>query len=412
MRVPAHEATTAQLGAAYPFVATRPLLERGVLVGRDLHGGAFVHDPFALYGAGLVTNPNLLVLGQIGRGKSALLKTYLYRHAAFGRRIVVLDPKGEYGPLAAALDSVPVRLAPGGRLRVNPLDGHEGPGRDGRRLSLLAGLAATSLGRPLEPAEHAGLEPALAEASARAAGRAPTIVEVVESLLDPPVESARALRTDREGLRSETRSCALALRRLVRGELAGIFDGLTSPGLRLDGPAVILDLSALFRSPALPALVACAVASLEPGWREAARRGQQSLLVVDEAWAVLDDLGVARFLQSSWKLARANGVANMAVVHRVSDLAASGPRGSVAAQVAEGLLADSETLVCYAQSASEVSAASEALGLNEREAGLLSRLPRGVALWRVGGRTHLVEHRIGPDEVALVDTDSALRAGT
>ncbi len=61
-RVPAHQVTTRHLGAAYPLLAEAGLGHRGVLVGRDLLGGAFVHDPFELYAAGVTTNPNMIVL--------------------------------------------------------------------------------------------------------------------------------------------------------------------------------------------------------------------------------------------------------------------------------------------------------------------------------------------------------------
>ncbi len=409
MKLPAHEATTAQLGAAFPFVASRPLLDQAALVGRDLHGGLFVHDPFALYRAGIVTNPNIVVLGQIGRGKSALVKTYLFRQAALGRRVVVLDPKGEYRPLAEALGAVPVQLRPGGRVRLNPLEAAR-TGDLGRQLALIASLASTALARGLEPVEHAALELALASARRRSA--TPTLPLVVDALLSPDTKAVRSLGLDVAPFAQETRSLALGMRRLVSGELAGMFDGPSTPGLRLDGAVVVLDLSALFRSTALPALVACAVAALEPAWQKASARGRQSFLVVDEAWAVLSDVGVALFLQSSWKLARANGVSNLAVVHRVSDLMAAGASGSVASQVATGLLADSETVVCYGQAAAELDDAARALGLNDRQRALLSRLPRGVALWRVGGRAFLVEHRIGPLERQLVDTDRALRSGS
>ena len=410
MRLPAHEATTAQLGALYPFVTSRTLPAPGVLVGRDVFGGAFVHDPFELYAAGVLTNPNVLVLGQIGRGKSAFVKTYLYRQAAFGRRVVVLDPKGEYGPLARALGVEPILLEPGGAVRLNPLDAPRagGPGAaeetSRRRLALLSALASACLDRPLRPVEHTALELALTGASADM--RPPTLPEVVQALLSPTVASARAVASDVATLRAEARDVALELRRLVHGELRGMFDGPTTTGIDLHGPAVVLDLSAVYHSPALGALVTCAAAALEAGWR--AGTGERTLLVVDEAWAVLANLGVARFLQSSWKLARAHGVANVAVLHRVSDLASAGGAGSVGARIAEGLLADSETLVCYAQGAGEVPAASAALGLGEAESRLLPRLGRGVALWRVAGRSFLVEHRIAPGERALVDTDARL----
>ena len=92
--------TTRNLGAAYPFVAEAGLGSRGVVVGDDLLGGSFVFDPFELYAQGVISNPNMVVFGQIGRGKSGFVKTFLWRQAVFGRRAWVVDPKGEYGDLA------------------------------------------------------------------------------------------------------------------------------------------------------------------------------------------------------------------------------------------------------------------------------------------------------------------------
>ena len=64
----------------------------------------------------------MVVFGQIGRGKSSFVKSYLWRQAVFGRRAWVVDPKGEYGPLARAWGVAPVALYPGGSVRLNPLD--------------------------------------------------------------------------------------------------------------------------------------------------------------------------------------------------------------------------------------------------------------------------------------------------
>ena len=129
-RVPAHVATTRHLCAAYPLVSEAGLGYEGVLIGRDVLGGSFVYDPFALYRQGVVTNPNMLIFGQIGRGKSSFVKSYLWRQAVFGRQAWVIDPKGEYGPLAEAWGVAPVALRPGGAVRLNPLDTGE-DGRDG-----------------------------------------------------------------------------------------------------------------------------------------------------------------------------------------------------------------------------------------------------------------------------------------
>ena len=85
--------------------------------------------------------------------------------------------------------------------------------------------------------------------------------------------------------------------------------------------------------------------SREYGWLwRVAGRGR-FFLVVDEAWAILSNLGVARWLQSSWKLSRAFGVSNVAVLHRVSDLRSVGASDSEQVALAQGLLSDSETRV-------------------------------------------------------------------
>jgi len=425
--LPAHVATTRHLCAAYPLVAEAGLGHTGVLIGRDVLGGSFVYDPFALYRAGVVTNPNMVVIGQIGRGKSSFVKSYLWRQAVFGRSAWVIDPKGEYGPLCEAWGVVPVALRPGGPVRLNPLDTATGGPTTGgpttggtttdqvsdaaavRRTALTASLAVSCLGRDLAPRERAAIDAALAAADAtsrRASMASPTLPQVVDALLDPTPEAAADLRTGRSELVEDGRDVALELRRLVHGDLRGMFDGPTTPGLRLDGPLVVLDLSAVYHSSALGILMACAAAWLQSAVE--ARHRNRILLVVDEAWAILGNLGVARWLQSSWKLSRAMGVANIAVLHRLSDLASVGAAGSEQVGLAEGLLADSETRVVYAQSPGEVARSGALLGLTDTEADLVSTLPRGTALWKVGQRSFLVEHRLGRSERWLVDTDRAM----
>jgi hypothetical protein len=437
-RVPAHVATTRHLCAAYPLVSEAGLGHEGVLIGRDVLGGSFVYDPFTLYRQGVVTNPNMVVFGQIGRGKSSFVKSYLWRQAVFGRQAWVVDPKGEYGPLAQAWGVAPVRLAPGGAVRLNPLDTEAGAGpgdagtgdRDAgagagaeagaeqvdgvrrKRVSLTSSLAIACLGRDLLPRERAAIEAAVNEATVRAETarmRAPTLPQVVESLLDPGIEAALAIRTTRSVLMEDGRDVALELRRLVHGDLCGMFDGPTTPGLRLDGPLVVLDLSAVYHSSALGVLMACAAAWLQNAVRATHRN--RIIVVVDEAWAILSNLGVARWLQTSWKLSRALGVANIAVLHRLSDLRSVGTEGSEQVNLAEGLLADSETRVVYAQSPGEVARTGELLGLTETEAELVTQLRRGTALWKVGRRSFLVEHRLASGERWLTDTDQAMADG-
>ncbi|MDQ6946721.1 MAG: ATP-binding protein [Actinomycetota bacterium] len=400
----AHRATSAHLRAAYPFVAEGGLGAPGPYIGRDLFGGSFCFDPWELYRRGSLTGPNVVVIGQIGRGKSTFVKTYLRRQEAFGRQAWVVDPKGEYGPLAAAAGAAPLRIAPGGPLRLNPLDAIAGlaPAKTGE---LLCSIVASSLGHDLSPGARAATQLALRALSERRGP--PCLPDVVAALLDPGADSAASVGTDVAGLAADGRDVALELRRLVEGDLAGMFDGPTSPGIDLAGPLVVIDLSALYASPALGIVMTCATAWLQAAL--ASGPDVKRLVVVDEAWAILRNLATARWLQSGFKLSRAFGVANVAVVHRLSDLRAAGADGSETQQLAQGLLADAETRVVFAQPPSEVDAVAEALGLTSTEAALLPLLPRGVALWKVGARSFVVEHALGAAEVAIVDTDAAMR---
>jgi hypothetical protein len=301
---PPHRATTANLRAAYPFVAAAGLGSSGTYLGRDVHGGAFCFDPWELYRAGLLTSPNVIVVGQIGRGKSTFVKTFVWRQLVFGRQAWIIDPKGEYETLARACGSEPLRVAPGGSIRLNPLD--TGPAAPGdldpvrRRAELLCSVTEASLGRGLSPAERTSTELATRLASRRRAS--PTLPDVVTSLLDPDPDLAATVRTDAAGLAADGRTVALELRRLVEGDLAGMFDGPTTAGIDLDGPIVVLDLSALYDSPALGLLMTCATAWLQACLRRS--DGIKRLVVVDEAWAILHDLATARWLQASFKLSR------------------------------------------------------------------------------------------------------------
>ena len=60
--------------------------------------------------AGLLTDANVIVIGQLGWGKSLLSKSYPFRQRVFGRVFENIDPKGEYGPLIEAMGGVVLRL--------------------------------------------------------------------------------------------------------------------------------------------------------------------------------------------------------------------------------------------------------------------------------------------------------------
>ena len=403
-----HRATTATLQAVYPFVAEGGLGGRGSYIGRDLYGGSFCFDAFALYGDGVLSNPNMLVIGAVGSAKSSLVKTFLLRQAVFGRQAWIVDPKGEYGPVARAVGAEPIRLAPGGGVTVNPLSRRAGWEA---QLSLLLAVASAAVERPLLPEEHAGLREALAVAD-RKKRKEPTLPDVVELLFAPTAEMATRLASTAEEVARAARPAALGLQRLCDGELRGMFDGDTTAELDVSARVVVLDLSAVYHSAALGILMTCAAAwqraVIADAHARADREGQVApkvINVADEAWKVIAVPGIGAWLQDSFKRSRAYGVQNVVVLHRLSDLTAAGDAGSRERALAEGLLHDAQTRVMYCQYEDEIPRTRELLGLTSTEARVVGELDPGIALWKVGRRSFLVQHRLSPMEVELVDTD-------
>ena len=415
---PGHLATTAHVQAAYPFVAEAGLGARGALIGRDVYGGPFVIDPWLLYREGRLHDPNLLILGRIGFGKSALTKTVLFRQRLFGRRVEVTDPKGEYDQLILALGGVVLRLEPGGEIQLNPL---ERIGSVEQRQALLHAVARAILARQLQQYEAVGLTAALSALDRRADGGEVCIPDVVAELRDPSEQTASEMNVPVRRARYELRDCALALHRLCAGPLRGMFDGPTNAGeATWDAPAISLNLSQLgglaLDDTAIAITMICATAFLDAKRRQRTQLAydqelepERTIRSNDEGWRILSVPGLAEYYQRSFKLSRETGVQNVLVVHRFSDLSAVGDEGSRLQQLAEGVVSETATRVVYRQAERDLQLTAEILGLSDEEQRIVcSRLGQGEALWRLEGRSFRVRHLISSVEWPLIQTDRAM----
>jgi hypothetical protein len=206
LKVEPHRATSEVLAGAYPFLAESGLGSEGVLIGQDAWSGAgFVYDPWVLYRLGVLTNPNCLLAGVVGRGKSTLAKSIATRSIAFGRKCYVPgDPKGEWTAVSRSVGGQAIALGDGVAARLNPLD--EGPrpaylaNPDGdqvtlsdaawaqmvrqRRRELLRSITEATLARLMGPVESTALYAALDEAVAT--NSVATLPHVVSAMFDPP----------------------------------------------------------------------------------------------------------------------------------------------------------------------------------------------------------------------------------
>ncbi|MEV5603410.1 ATP-binding protein [Streptomyces sp. NPDC052299] len=426
LRLPAHRMTTATVSGAYPFLAEGGLGAEGIFIGRDVHAeAAFCYDPFSLYSNGRVegfTNPNAVLAGIIGMGKSALAKSIATRAIAHGYRIYVpSDPKGEWTAVAKALGGTTIALGPGLPGRLNPLDAPARPASVSeddwatevrkRRLLLLAALARTVLNRDLLPMEHTALDALdLVVAEAAATGTVPLLGGIAHTLSSPE-RLERALGDESGRMGTAAQDLAHALRRLVHGDLSDMVDAPTTVHFDPATPMLTIDLSRLGSSGddiALVLAMTCASA-----WMEAALAdpdGGRRWVIYDEAWRVMRHIGLLERMQSQWKLSRGLGIANLMIIHRLSDLLSAGDAGSRGRVLAEGLLADCSTRIIYRQEPDQLADAASLLGLTGVETQAVSALTKGRGLWKVAGRSFITQHLLHPTERDLFDTDARMGA--
>jgi hypothetical protein len=407
-RLPRHQDTSATLAGAYPFLAEGGIGSDGVFVGQDLFSGSsFVYDPWVLYTRGLITAPNAVVAGIVGSGKSSLAKSLYTRSIPFGRRVYVPgDPKGEHTAVAEAVGGRAISLGHGMANRLNPLDeGHRPSGLDdvqwvgqvtSRRRDLIGALAETVLDRRLSPLEHTAVDVALS--GAVRVSDVPVLPMVVDRLLAPEKVD------DSDGrLAEDGRLVGHALRRLVAGDLAGLFDGPSTVRFDPSLPMISLDLSRVTENATLiSALMTCASAWMESALLDPA--GGQRWVVYDEAWRLMSYPSLLRRMDAHWRLARHYGIANMLIFHKLSDLDNVGDHGSALRALASSLLANAETRVVYRQESDQLDPTAAALGLTKTERQLLPTLGTGQGLWRIKDRSFVVQHQLHPAELDLFDT--------
>ncbi|OKI17335.1 hypothetical protein A6A25_41105 [Saccharothrix sp. CB00851] len=414
-----------------------PSSPRGLFVGQDVASGQMVlHDVFQAYEDGLITSPNFVVLGDVGKGKSSLLKTWAVLRPLIlaGRRAVVIDKKlqrwpdgtmsGENTMLARFFGHEPISFAIGGGLScVNPLDPRisaqvddplddaDGgpPDRDPHdqrpagQSMLLRAVLHRALDRSLTPREGKALREAHRSAlrAGREQGREATLRDVHHALLHPDDVSARHAVTTADQLREWGRDSAYELDRLIEDDLRGLIDGPTTANVRLDSGLTVFDVSRLpEEGPALPVIMTVINTWLSNLLANDPSHTRTHFLV-EEGWHLVAG-PTAKVFQRNWKMARGLGLSNGVALHHVSDIPPDSP--------AIAMLKEAETVFVYGQARQDD--ADECLRLfgfpsSVRQA--IRQLPKGVCLLKVGARpTLMVRHLRSDIETRLTNTDAGM----
>lgn len=413
---PPHRATSRTVGVAYPFLSGAGLGPNGVAMGHLLDGGGvFCFDPWDLYARKYVTDTAILLIGGVGAGKSTTAKAMASRMMGLGRRVFVAsDPKNEWVPLARQVGGQVIEIGPGLEAKLNPLDP---PPRDpemtdvqyeasvlSRRRLLLISVFTVVLDRKLTPAEFTAVDVFLAAANQRVQDRPLTLVDLWDELESPSTTEGKSTVDDAAQLHH-------GLRRLVKGDLAGLFDGESTVTLSSDSPMVVVATGAFEHAGEEARNLATLLAS---EWLESAimiRNAGQRLVIYDEGYRMLRNEQQLQRMSDHWKLARTYGLTNVLIMHRISDLDAIGEEGSSERNLALGLLADTEIRIVGKQGPDQVKQLKATLGTTDTVTAEIEHLHQGEFVWLIKDLTFLVHTDVTDFErKELFNTDA--RMGT
>lgn len=419
----ARRATSFTVASAYPFVASGSLGVPGVCMGSDKSGGGgFFFDPWELYRAKVIKGMAMVVIGSVGQGKSTMVKSLVARLVLAGRRALIMsDKKGEWGIVADFLGGKTITVGPGIGNRINPLEEGQRPSTDSqgrpmtdrtwttmirsRRLSLLRGIVQILLDRRISVSEDKAIRESLDAAVAQAASeqRVPVITDVMAHLRNPDPELISEQRSkDAYGEMSD------AMSRMVEGDLEGMFDGESTVELDATAPIIVFNTQALegVSEEARKITYACT-----QSWAEAvvtSRDFGQRVMVYEEGLDALSDPGSLQRMVAQWKLARAYGIFNVLVLHKLKDLNMAGDEGTKTREQALSLLGDSDIRVVYHQNTDQMVETREALGLTVRECEKVGGFREGYGLWKLGDASFVVQNIMTGPERPIFNTDKQM----
>ncbi|RAS59550.1 hypothetical protein C8D87_114162 [Lentzea atacamensis] len=433
-----YQAATSEIGGLFPLLAANGVPAVGARMGYDtLSGGAFYAHPIEWVLRGLSTNPNLVVFGEPGRGKSSTIVAFLLRMMCFGfRALIAGDVKGEYSPLVRALGITPIALGRGSPARLNALD--LGPLRSRwagwpvhRQREELAGVLGRWVKLLVALAEAQGYSPTVTDEAVLSAVlrrlvgvddgytelRPVTIPDVQRELAAPDDALWQATRfADRRQFLDLLRPITDALGNLIDGPLAGLFDEQTNFTLDWDAPVQSMDLSLLrSRGDQAIAVALTCLGSWSSMATDLQSDGEIRIVVRDEMWRQMRlGLRAVQTVDSELRLSRIEKNVQILVGHKPSDLMSVGAAGSQEVAIAKDLLALCSTRVLLGQSTRVADELAEGLGLSEREQDVITGWAmerQGRALWKIENTPGFkVQTVLSRTERRIFDTNAQLRS--
>ena len=374
---------TTSLATTFPFISSSLTSNTGIMYGINEHNGSLViFDRFSL------ENANSVIFAKSGAGKSYLVKLEALRSLMFGTEIIVIDPEEEYKNLCEAIGGEYITFNFNSPAKINPFDlsgvYEEGENELGLKILSLHGLFKVIMGN-LTPTEDALLDRALV-ATYKAKGITP---DPATQKNEPPLmEDLYKILLGMED--QAARGLADRIEKFVKGSLVGIFNQQSNIDIKNTFTVFsIKDMEDELRPIAMYLI-------LDFIWTRIKNNIRKRLLIVDEAWYMMQYPDSATFMYSIAKRARKYYLGLTTITQDVTDF--------LRTDYGKAIVTNSSIQILLKQSPAAIDQIAEVFYLSEGEKHLLLAADVGEGIFFAGPNHVAIRIVASEDEHYLVTT--------
>lgn len=375
---------TTSLATTFPFTSSSLTSNTGIMYGINEHNGSLViFDRFSQ------ENANSVIFAKSGAGKSYLVKLEALRSLMFGTEIVVIDPEEEYKELCDGIGGEYISFSFDSKAKINPFDlsgvYEEGENELGLKILSLHGFFKVIMGN-LTPSEDAILDKALVGAykakgitpdPATQKNEAPLMEDLYKALLGMEEEAAKGL-ADR-------------LEKFVKGSLIGIFNQQSNFDIRNTFTVFsVKNLEDELRPIAMYLI-------LDFIWTRIKNDIRKRILIVDEAWYMMQHPDSATFMYSIAKRARKYYLGVTTISQDVEDF--------LSTDYGRAIVTNSSIQILLKQSPAAIDQVTDVFYLSEGEKHLLLAADIGEGIFFAGPNHVAIRVIASEDEHSLVTTN-------
>ncbi len=376
---------TSPCASSFPFVSSELTSDSGILYGINRHNNSLI-----LFDRFTMQNANMVVFATSGAGKSYAIKLEILRSLMLGADVIVIDPEKEYKHLSDAVNGTYINISLNSASKINPFDlprpeDEEVNAGDIIRTAVitLKGLLRIMLGA-LTHQEDSLVDRALLETYAKKDITPDADLRKIE----PPI--MQDLQQILEGIEGGE-DLSMRLRKYTEGTFSGLINSPTN--VEMDNQLVIFsvrDLEDELRPIAIYTIVNYI-------WNVVRSKLKKRILVIDEAWWLMQNEDSAKFIFALVKRCRKYYLGVTTITQDVNDFLVS-PYG-------QAIVNNSALQLLLKQSPAAIDLVKKTFILTQGEKYLLLECAVGEGIFFAGNKHAAIKVIASYTEDQLITSD-------